>query len=649
MANILVVDDEKSIRITLREFLRNEGYAVEVAEDVDQALDLLKQTEFDVVVTDIILPRINGVDLLKAIRAISSNIQVIMMTGEPTVETASESLRQGAFDYLYKPISKTAIIKSVRNALHIKELSDEKIRLEEEKRQYLMNLEEIVEERTKALQQSEARLRVILDSVPVAVMMISADKHKIVDVNPKMALMSGLTRESLIGTMCHESVCPFSYSDCPFKSFGEINVTFEHILQHADKTEIPVLKTISNLTLGEQNYFMISMVDISERKKLEKQLVQAQKMEAIGSLAGGIAHDFNNILASVIGFTELALDREIEGSQQHSNLNSVLTASLRAKDLVHHILTFSRQSDTEKKPVMVHLLVKEALKLLRASLPSTIQINESIQTESVVLGDSTQIHQVIMNLCTNAFHAMKETGGILSIKLEDMQVEPKGEMNNQDLRPGLYTVLSITDTGHGMSAEILNKIFDPFFTTKNKGEGTGMGLSIVHGIIHAHEGAVFAESIPGETTCFTVYLPAFQEQPLLENYKPDPLYLGTERILLIDDEPQVLAMAKQTLESFGYTVTAESNSTDALERFKGNQDKFDIIITDLTMPHMTGDVLAQEVMRAKPNMPVILFTGFSDRMDEKSSKEIGIRAFVRKPFLKKELGEAVRAAMDQPS
>jgi len=384
-----------------------------------------------------------------------------------------------------------------------------------------------------------------------------------------------------------------------------------------------------------------------EKKNLEFQLHHAQKMESIGTLAGGIAHDFNNILSSVIGYTELALEDAKRGILQHENLQEVLLAGNRAKDLVKQILTFSRQVDQEKKPVQVKHVVKEALKLLRASIPSSVKIEQSVSSNSLVMGDSTQIHQVLMNLCTNAAYAMKDDGGVLTVSLSDAELDSEFVSNHPNLKTGPYINLTVLDTGHGMSLEVMEKIFDPFFTTKEKGEGTGMGLSVVHGIVLSHGGDICVYSEQGKGSTFEVYLPVIKSRLRTEERVDRPIPTGNERILFIDDEPAIMKMGKQTLESLGYNVTTYNSSLDALELFKEEGHRFDLVITDMTMPHMTGEKLAEELMQIRRDIPVILCTGFSSKIDEKKALAIGIRAFISKPFLKREIAKAIRKVLDE--
>ena len=384
----------------------------------------------------------------------------------------------------------------------------------------------------------------------------------------------------------------------------------------------------------------------TDRANLQSKLVQVQKMEAIGTLAGGIAHDFNNVLAAIFGYSELALSQVEQGSLPQKNLQEVLEAAKRAQDLVQQILTFSRQTEQELKPIQVKLVAKEALKLLRASLPTTIKIKKKLKSNSLVMSDPTQIHQILMNLCTNAGHAMRENGGVLEVKLENVELGPEFAAIHPTIAPGPYLQLTVSDTGRGMVPEIMERIFDPFFTTKEKGEGTGMGLAVVHGIVKSHKGAMNVYSEPGKGSIFRIYFPIIETR--LENAVIDEKSIpkGTERILFIDDEEPLIKLGKELLESLGYEVSTRVSSVDALELFKAHPDAFDLVITDMTMPNMTGDELAKNLLAIRSDIPVILCTGFSAEITEEKAKGMGIRGFVSKPILKKDIAEIIREVLD---
>jgi CheY-like chemotaxis protein len=343
-------------------------------------------------------------------------------------------------------------------------------------------------------------------------------------------------------------------------------------------------------------------------------------------------------------------------------LEALLKAGARAGDLVQQILSFTRKTAKEFTPIRPHVIAKEALKLLRSSIPAFIEIREEIAACGKIMADPTQIHQVIMNLCTNAYHAMREEGGILEVSLRNVEfglgiaeLEPaRGRSKIRipqleiDLNPGSYVRLSVSDTGHGMIPEVMERIFDPYFTTKEKGYGTGLGLSVVHGIVEAHGGAITVDSEPGKGSTFHVYFPKIEEaEEAMEAGPGGPLPTGTERILFVDDEPALVDLNKQRLERLGYEVVISTSSLEVLELFRAKPDQFDLVITDMTMPKMTGDKLARELMKIRPNIPIILCTGFSERISEEKAKEMGIRAFAMKPLVMRDLAETVRDVLDE--
>ncbi|MFH1350835.1 MAG: CHASE2 domain-containing protein [Pseudomonadota bacterium] len=413
------------------------------------------------------------------------------------------------------------------------------------------------------------------------------------------------------------------------------------------------IKALPRFDEDRQFSGMVQIVrDITERvtteereRQLQIQLIQAQKMEAMGTLAGGIAHDFNNILSAIIGYTELAYLEIPQENKAKRQLMEVLKGGERAKNLVNQILTFSRQTEHEKRPIEIGSVIKEALKLIRSTLPTTIEIRTDIRTPGAVEADPTQIHQIIMNLCTNAYHAMREQGGVLRVLLEDVDIASEDQF--PDLAPGRYVRLSVIDTGAGMRPEIVRKIFDPYFTTKSKGEGTGLGLAVVHGIVKSQGGAITVHSEPGKGARFEIFFPRIDRKIDQEQKEKDPLPTGNEHILLIDDEEILVEIGKEILEQLGYEVTPKRNSLAALEAFRENPGKFDLVITDMTMPLMTGEMLAKELMKIRPDIPIILCTGFSERITEKKAKAIGIREFVMKPLVMRDLAKTIRKILDE--
>jgi PAS domain S-box-containing protein len=385
-----------------------------------------------------------------------------------------------------------------------------------------------------------------------------------------------------------------------------------------------------------------------EKSQLENQLRQAQKMESIGTLAGGIAHDFNNILSPIIGFTEMTAVELPADSQARANLEEVLTAAQRAKEMVRHILTFSRQDTHEMKPMRLQPVVQESVKLLRSSLPSTIDIQVRFEEESgSVIGDSTQIHQLVVNLCTNAYQAMRERGGRLTVTLNEAHFDTAAKAPCTDMPSGAYVCLGVEDTGHGIDQAIIDRIFEPYFTTKGPAEGTGMGLSMVHGIVKGHQGHIAVESTLGQGTTFRVYIPqmaSVHETSLDETTNVIPL--GHEHILLVDDEPQLLTMQGQILKRLGYEVTAVRSSEEALRVFRQAPDVFDLLVTDQTMPGLTGAELSQAALQMRPSLPIILCTGFSEALSPEAASDLGIRYYLQKPVPLKTLAQTIRLALN---
>ena len=385
-----------------------------------------------------------------------------------------------------------------------------------------------------------------------------------------------------------------------------------------------------------------------EENKLKAQVQRAQRMEAIGTLAGGIAHDFNNILTAIIGYTELLRYDLPEDSKAQSSLEAIYEAGIRAKDLIQQILTFSRQSEEEKKPLRINTIVKEALKLLRASLPTTIEIRQNLESESgAVLANPTQIHQVLINLCTNSAQAMQEKGGVLEVSLEDADLDSEAAASNPDLQPGEYVKLTVRDTGSGIAPEIRERIFDPYFSTREPEQGTGMGLAVVHGIVESAGGSIAVDSIVGEGTTIHVFFPRIENKVTLQARVLSPFPTGNERILFVDDEKALVDIGVQLLEHLGYRVVARTSSIEALAAFRNQPGKFDLVVSDQTMPNMTGEMLAKELLRIRRDIPIVLCTGYSEMISEEKATALGIQKLVMKPILMREISQTIRQILDQ--
>lgn len=389
--------------------------------------------------------------------------------------------------------------------------------------------------------------------------------------------------------------------------------------------------------------------DITEQRNLEQQLHQTQKMSAIGTLAGGIAHDFNNLLTPILGYADMLLYTLPPHSDEAKDISKIFQAGNRAKDLVKQILTFSRKSGQEHRPLQIQSITKEAIKLLRSSIPVTIDIKQDIDPLCpAVMADPTQIHQVVMNLCTNAYHAMQEIGGTLTLSLAQVAIESDAiHANKADLTPGNYVRLKVSDTGHGMSPETRERIFEPYFTTKEIGDGTGLGLAVVHGIVSSCGGTISVDSEPGHGCAIYVFFPVIgsETEKTEDINETQTLPTGEAHILVVDDSEAVTQLEQKMLETLGYSVTICTCPKKALAIFRARPTDFDLLLTDMTMPGMTGTQLASEIFSIRPKMPVILCTGFSELISEERAKALGIKAYIMKPIMQKDLARAVHKTL----
>lgn len=385
-----------------------------------------------------------------------------------------------------------------------------------------------------------------------------------------------------------------------------------------------------------------------DKTKLEGQLVQLQKMETIGTLAGGIAHDFNNILTPILGYTEMALEELSGESVLRYDIEQINSAAIRGKDLVQQILTFSRQVDFDKKPLKLDEVITEVLKLIRASFPSNIEIRQDLDKEcGTVMADSTQMHQIIMNLCTNSYHAMMGKGGVLTINLDKQKVGARSINGSSKIQKGTYVRLSISDTGHGMDKRTVERIFEPFFTMKEVGSGSGLGLSVVHGIVSNYHGTIVVDSEPGEGSRFTIYLPQHSENLEVEKDLPQPLKKGKGSILFVDDEKEITYMGKRMLESLGYTVDIKTDSQEALKVLSEDPQKYDLLVTDQAMPKLMGTELIARVMEFKPDLKSIIITGYQESIPANAMEQYGIADIISKPLILSEFSELIGNVLGQ--
>lgn len=508
-----------------------------------------------------------------------------------------------------------------------------------------------IEMERKHIQEKYSRLITAIDHAGETIMI--TDVNGLMQyVNPAFENTTGFTRQEAIGK-----------NPCILKSGKQDKVFYKKMWDTLSSGKVWYGRLINKKKNGEMweeeatispvfdlsgkiiNYVAVKR-DVTTVVKLERQILQSQKMEAIGTLAGGIAHDFNNILTSIIGYTEISIINLTESHETRENLDQVLQAGFRAKNLTKQILTFSRHGEQELKPVQLHSTIKESLKLLRATLPSTIDICQDIdENAGTVIADPTQICQVILNLCTNAEYAMRNKGGILTVSLKPIEADNNFSSSNWfDERP--YVLITVNDTGYGIDKKTIEHIFDPFFTTKDPGEGTGMGLSIAHGIVASHGGIILVHSEPGKGSTFNVYLPTIEEEEAAgEETTFTEAPRGTEKILFVDDEVPLTELGHKMLKSLGYEVEIRTSSIEAFKAFQAMPDKFDLIITDQTMPNMNGETFIKKVLQIRPGMPTILCTGFSHTITAEKAKSIGVREYILKPYHIYDIAKAIRSAL----
>lgn len=505
-----------------------------------------------------------------------------------------------------------------------------------------------------ALEAEKSKFQALIDDSPFAVALIGPNQH-FEYLNPGFKMVFGYTLADMpTRKVWFEKAYPDPiYRDKVVASWRKAQQDANPgiirnqpwTVRCKDGSDKIVQISTTFLTTGQN---IIIYEDVTERRHLEERLRQTQKMEAMGTLAGGIAHDFNNILSAIIGFSELAKSDLPSGSTTMRHIDQVLKAGLRAKNLIQHILAFSRQTRPEKTPLAVHLVVREALALLRATIPATVEIRQNIMPSGMILGGADQLHQVVMNLCTNAYQAMPNDEGLLTIDLRLVDLDAESIVEYPELSPGFYVLLSVSDTGMGMSSDIMAKIFDPYFTTKPLGQGTGLGLSVIHGIVKNHGGTITVYSEPEKGSTFNVYFPlydVYKEQEIQTIETPPPS--GNERILFVDDEPALAEVGKKMLNSLGYQVATRTSAEDALRLVNADPRAFDLVITDMTMPQLSGVDFAGKLLQMHTDLPIILCTGFSHTISKLRVKEIGIHEFMMKPLIRRDLAELVRKVLDE--
>jgi CheY-like chemotaxis protein len=648
MPKILAIDDKKDNLISISALLKAliPDCNVITAQSGIEGLQKAENELPDTILLDIKMPQMDGYEVCNRLKSNEKtlHIPVIMISAIRTEsDDLVKGLSSGADAYLAKPIDEYVLVAQVKTALRVKNAEDH---LRKQKDQ----LEQMVQERTKELRclynisnliekpdlSFEEVLQGIVNYIP------SAMPHP---DDTYVRITSG-DHEFTTDQFCETASKQSSSIVVNGKQKGVLDI----FLSQHQSDDICYLKKQNDFIFNIINKVekVIERIETKEeKKKLEAQLFQSQKMESLGLLAGGIAHDFNNILFAIQGNIQITLYSLSEDSPLRSHLDEAMKALNRAKEMVKHILAFSRQSEAEKKPVKVQFIIKEVVGLLNSSIPSTITIHQNIDSDAgPVYADPSQIHQILMNLATNAFHAMENDGGHFELNLDQVEISSDELTIHPDIQQGKYIKLTISDTGQGINPEIMGKIFDPYFTTKAIGKGSGLGLSLVHGIVKNHRGAITVYSQPGKGTVFKILLPVIEETIVNKRKeKTDALYLGKESILFVDDDESIARMMARMLKKIGYQVEVRTNPVEALALFKEKSDQFDIVITDMTMPQMTGDRLAEKLREIRHDIPIIICTGYSSLIDEDKSKKMNM-FFIMKPITIVDIGKMIRQALD---
>ena len=651
--DILIVDDSHDSLELLNRILEERGYRVRMATNGRLALKSVAAKLPDLILMDVKMPEMDGYEVCRRLKADqhSQNVPVIFISvfGETTKKI--EGFIAGGVDFITKPFDREEVFARVEIHLSLHELTE---RLEQQVDQRTQQLQQEIAERIFAeekLRESEEKYRTMMEAF-VEPLCICSHDFIIEYMNPAMIRRIGrdATWERCYNALHGlDSKCDWCVFDKAMKG-DKVETTIRSPL---DDRQYRILNmpienkdgTISKMSIYRDITDYLAAV--SEKEKTKAQLLQAQKMESIGNLAGGIAHDFNNILSSVIGFTELALDDVQKGTPPEDCLQEIYSASKRARDLVKQILAFARQSDEKTGPIQPSKIMKEVLNFIRSTIPTTIEIQQAIESDSLIMGNPTQVHQMMMNLLTNAAFAMEENGGVLTVSLKDTVIEKRFGERDIGLKDGHYVALSVSDTGTGIPPEIIDSIFDPYFTTKGPGQGTGMGLAMVHGIVESYSGKITVKSTYDKGTTIIIYLPITQKRKTQRSYENKQLPTGAERILFVDDEAPIAKMGARNLAGLGYSVTSRTSSLEALELFRAKPNKIDLVITDMTMPNMTGDKLAVELLKIRPDIPIILCTGYSKKISDETASEIGIKAIAYKPIVKADLAKMVRKVLDE--
>ncbi len=644
---VLLVEDNPGDADLIREMLPSgddEGFSIHCVQRLSEAVSFLGKEKADLTLLDLGLPDSDGIDTIRIVRKAAPNVPIVVLTGNDDEQVGIAAVRGGAQDYLLKGRTPGYHLSRVLRYAVQRQTAEDKLRESEQVLRSTLNALSthiaIVDTQGAIIKTNAAWQDYMKDSETANV-----DRFK--------------NTSYLRGNMLHEADAEgevrFAQGVRSVLGGDKDYFEMEYSCQCPDKRRW-FLGRVTPFPGSGPRWAVVAHEDITAIKETEEeqarmagQLRLKQKMEALGTLAGGIAHDFNNILSAVLGYTELCISDVEKSSQLASNLQEVYQAGCRAKELVNQIVTFARKDEGEMKPTRIGSTAQEVLRLIRSAIPKSIEITQVIDTEACVMAIPSQIHQLFMNLCTNAAQAMHGEQGRLHVHVREEKLRENLLPPASDLKPGRYVKIEIADTGVGIAPHKLDLIFDPYYSTRERGEGTGLGLAIVHSIVKRCGGDILVRSTLGRGTAFSVYLPITPKLALKSPIADYNLPTGNERILFVDDELPIIRMGEQSLRKLGYTVTAMNCSVEALDLFKKDPSAFDLVITDLTMPKMSGDRFAAAIAGAMPDLPIILCTGYSRKQDQDRLAQTGIKACLAKPVALKTLAETVRRVLDDSS
>jgi two-component system cell cycle sensor histidine kinase/response regulator CckA len=631
---LIVEDSAEDAEMIVRE-LRRAGYAL-VYERVDtlESMRALLHWEWDLILADYKMPRFSGLDALAEFKTWKRDVPFIVVSGAIGEECAVETLKAGAQDYVLKD-RLARLVPVVQRAL--KDAVD--------RREY-RRVQRDRDRADEALRASEARLRVILESVQTGVMIVDPESHIILEVNSELARMVGLPPHQIVGSLCHNFVCPAVKEQCPVTDFGQLIDHSERHLLKADGTQIPVLKTVRQVAINGRRQLIESVVDISELKRLQEQVILSQKMEAIGQLAGGVAHDFNNILQVIIGYAEVIMRNSGNPEFVAEGIENVYQAAQRAAMLTRQLLVFSRRQMALPTLLGMDSVIENVRALIKHLLGEDVSLSIQCPAEfPSVYADASQLEQLILNLVVNARDAMP-SGGSLTIIADEVTLTEAQAAAMPGARPGHFVYVSVADTGMGMDNEILQHVFEPFFSTKGVGHGSGLGLSVAYGIAKQHEGWVTVESQVGKGSTFTFYLPVREGDKLMSSVDAPINVTGKgERILLIEDEPEVRVLASRVLLAAGYEVVAVGTFADGDAALRQDGSSFDLVFSDVVLPDGNGVELVERALERNPKVGVLITSGYTDERSRWQTIQDRGFPFLPKPHSPSRLLNVIREVL----